>query len=158
MRLGRSLALRWGDVEPAAHRIHVRHSLDHGRLQVSKSTASRRAIEVGDQLIATLASPGSLWRCAPPPPEAFVFPSAAGGPMDANNLRKRIWDPTLTTVGLAGIRMHDLRHFYASALLPQGESVVYVAQRRKPRQVDVGDWRDGQGVGSTAKICRLQGV
>jgi integrase len=130
MRLGESLALRWGDVDPAGRAIHVRHSLDHGRLQVPKSKASRRTIDIGDQLVAVLAAHGrARYGEASPAPEAFVFASTAGGPLDPDNLRKRVWEPTLKRAGLAGIRLHDLRHFYASALLEQGENVVYVSRQ-----------------------------
>jgi integrase len=130
MRLGESLALRWGDVEPEAQRLHVRHSLAGGRLQVPKSRASRRTIDIGDQLVAGLAAHRrARYGEATPAPDAYVFASAAGGPGDPDNLRHRVWEPTLRAVGLAGIRLHDLRHFYASTLLQQGESVVYVAKQ-----------------------------
>ena len=130
MRLGESLALRWADVDPEAQRLQVRHALSRGRLQVPKSKASRRTIDIGDQLIGILAAHRrARYGEATPPPEAYVFATETGTPLDPDNLRHRVWEPTLRGVGLAGVRLHDLRHFYASTLLQQGESVVYVAKQ-----------------------------
>ena len=40
----------------------------------------------------------------------YVFTSTGGLPIDANNFRSRVWVPATVSVGLAGLRFHDLRH------------------------------------------------
>ena len=56
----------------------------------------------------------------------WVFCSETGGLLDPDNLRKRVFYKILKTAGLRQIRFHDLRHTFASLLLQQGESPVYV--------------------------------
>jgi integrase len=55
-----------------------------------------------------------------------VFVTEAGRPYDAANLRQRIFYRTLTKAGIRRIRLHDLRHTYASLLIQQRESLAYV--------------------------------
>jgi len=59
------------------------------------------------------------------PPE-WLFYNTYGKPVDPDNLRKRQYYKCLKKAGLRRIRFHDLRHTYASLLLAQGESLVYV--------------------------------
>ncbi len=60
----------------------------------------------------------------------------------------RIWRTTTDTAGLPGVRFHQLRHFYASALIGAGESVKTVqaalghASAVETLQVYVGLWSD----------------
>ncbi|MBW1774482.1 MAG: site-specific integrase, partial [Deltaproteobacteria bacterium] len=56
----------------------------------------------------------------------LVFPNEAGNPIDANNLVKRDFEPTLRRAGVKGIRFHDLRHTYASLLIDRGEHPKYI--------------------------------
>ena len=63
---------------------------------------------------------------APYSPFDLVFPTPEGTPIDPANLRHRVWTSTLTRAGLLGIRIHDLRHTFASLLINQGENLKYV--------------------------------
>jgi len=56
----------------------------------------------------------------------WVFVNKAGSPIDINNWRNRFFRKTLEKAGLRQIRVHDLRHTYASLLIQAGESLVYV--------------------------------
>lgn len=42
------------------------------------------------------------------------------------NRRCRWWHKTLKNAGLSDIRLHDLRHFYASGLIANGRDVMTV--------------------------------
>jgi integrase len=55
----------------------------------------------------------------------WVFASLEGTAMEERNMRT-IFKRLLEKAGLRDIRVHDLRHTFASLLLQQGESVVYV--------------------------------
>jgi integrase len=127
-RINEALALQWADIDGPGQRIFVRRTLWHGHAYVPKTRGSRRAIFVGDQLLGILAA----WRRQrfgerPPRPEAFVFTSATGGPIDADNFRARVWKPTLRRAGLRAVKIHSLRHFFASMLIEQGENPKYIS-------------------------------
>lgn len=56
----------------------------------------------------------------------LVFRSRVDGPIWPNSFRSSVWVPAVTRAGVPGVRFHDLRHFYASALIAAGESVKTV--------------------------------
>ena len=58
----------------------------------------------------------------------WVFPSRTGTALEERNIR-HVFERMLTKAGLRHIRIHDLRHTFASLLLQQGESVVYVKEQ-----------------------------
>lgn len=58
-----------------------------------------------------------------------MFLTPAGGLIDADNLRHRVWLPALRKAGLRHVTQHSLRHTFASMLIGQGESVKYVQQQ-----------------------------
>ena len=56
----------------------------------------------------------------------WVFPNQAGRLLDANLWRRRVFRKALDKAELRQIRIHDLRHTYASLLLQAGESMAYI--------------------------------
>lgn len=90
-----------------------------------KTKASRRTVPVPtfalDELAAHLA--------AFPPVGGFVFTSASGKPMLRTTLNGR-WRRTVRNAGLGDlVKLHHLRHHYASVLIAGGESVKVVQAR-----------------------------
>lgn len=49
--------------------------------------------------------------------------------VDGDNLRHRVHRGILKKVGLRHVRLHDLRHSYASLLIQNGESLPYVKEQ-----------------------------
>jgi integrase len=63
-------------------------------------------------------------RCVGP----LVFTGDRGGVFDGHNWRARVWKPATELAGFDGVKIHDLRHTYASWLLQAGRSMDEVAQ------------------------------
>jgi hypothetical protein len=58
----------------------------------------------------------------------WVFPSLEDTALEERNIR-HVFTRMLEKAELRQIRIHDLRHTFASLLLQQGESVVYVKEQ-----------------------------
>jgi integrase len=123
VRLGELLALQWDDVNWRAGTIRVRRSLYNGQFVEPKTSRSVRVIGMSNRLAAILLEHKLA---APYSPFDLVFPTPEGTPMDPANLRKRVFTDTLTRAKLHKIRIHDLRHTFASLLINQGENLEYV--------------------------------
>jgi integrase len=130
LRLGELFGLEWGDVDIRGHFLTVRRSRSGGRVTTPKSGKSRR-VDMSDQLAETLQrlhverKTETLkygWGQVP----ETVFVTETGRPYDAANLRQRIFYKMLAKAGLRRVRLHDLRHTYASLLIRQRESLAYV--------------------------------
>jgi len=133
MRLGETIALRWTDIDFNSHLIHVRQNIVRGRVTTPKSKQVRK-VDISDHLEEVLKllkhqrKEEKLkygWQEIPEP----VFFNGNLKPYDINNLRKRIFFRVLDKAGLRRIRIHDLRHTYASILLENGASPVYVKEQ-----------------------------
>lgn len=123
MRQGEILGLKWTDIDWFNCQVHVKRTFNHGQFHEPKTEASRRAIDLGPTVISEL----KIWKIPCPPNELnLVFPNEAGKPIDANNLIKRDFDPTLRRAGIRGIHFHCLRHTYASLLIDRGEHPKYI--------------------------------
>ncbi|PWU57678.1 hypothetical protein DLJ47_01860 [Micromonospora sp. S4605] len=62
-------------------------------------------------------------------PDDFVF-GVGATPYRQNDFNERVWRPLMRTLGMPGVRFHDLRHYHASAMLlvTKGD-VQYVSKR-----------------------------
>jgi hypothetical protein len=84
------------------------------------------------QLFATLLEwrrqQRARWLKKGKPVPEWVFPSLEGTALEERNVR-HVFTRMLEKAELRKIRVHDLRHTFASLLLQQGESVVYVKEQ-----------------------------
>lgn len=67
----------------------------------------------------------------------FVFVNEVGNMMDGDNLRRRVFYPSLAKAGLRRIRIHDLRHTFASWLIQNGESLAYVKEQMGHHSIQI---------------------
>jgi integrase len=111
-------------------RVEVREQLSEAaglKLVRLKTRASQRTVALGSSVIDELARHAE--RFGPADPERFVFTSSTGGPIRLGNWRRRVWAPTVRSVGLEPTRVHDLRHFAASVAIAAGAHPKQVQSR-----------------------------
>ncbi len=58
----------------------------------------------------------------------WIFPNADGGRLNLDNLRHRIWYPTLRRAGLRPRDLYQCRYTFASLMLQAGEDPAWVAR------------------------------
>ena len=118
LRPGEMRILRWIDVR------------ERTLLVEAPKTATSRSV----RLLAPLAEDLDAWRSAQPASgsDQLIFPSADDSLWTANGFekwRRRCFQPKLALIGLDHGRPYDLRHSFASLLLHEGRSVIYVARQ-----------------------------
>jgi integrase len=119
------LGLKWGDIDWSRRTAEIRRTWRRGNFYEPKTRASRRTIELPDDLVAALRR----WRLACPKGEHdLVCPAAGGEPMQSSDLLRSGFQPALRRAGVRQVRFHDLRHAVASNLLAAGFDVVSVAR------------------------------
>ncbi len=59
----------------------------------------------------------------------WIFHNQAGNLMNSHNWRSRVFNKALDKTELRHVRIHDLRHTFASPLLQAGESMMYVCDQ-----------------------------
>jgi integrase len=119
LRLGELAALRWGDVDFTSRKVHVRRSYSHG-VETTPKSGKGRSVPMSAQLYTALAehklANGGNER---------VFLSDEGEILDNNRVKHPFWRG-IEKAGVRRIRIHDLRHSFASQLVIAGESLFKV--------------------------------
>jgi integrase len=138
MRLGEAAALQWRDVDLDRGIAIVQRAFWRGRVQSPKS-GRVRPVDLSHQLVAALrvaeAAEHERARGASQPPPAWIFAHHDGRPPNTDNFRRRVWRSLFRHTGLPYAWPHSLRHTYASLLLAQGESLVYVKAQLGHRSI-----------------------
>lgn len=134
MRLGEILGLRWGDIDWNRKFINVKRSYKVGVVGPTKTGRTRR-VDISDQLYKVLLDLRNQQKVKPFPVERdeeswkrnVVF-QREGKPYEQNFVR-RVFKSALEKAGIRQMRVHDIRHTYASLLLSDGVSPVYVKEQ-----------------------------
>jgi integrase len=132
MRRSEALGLRFLDVRWFDNEIRIQYAVSKRRCQDGihkcewylgppKSRKSLRGISATESVMRLLADlkVGNA-------DSGFVFPGDRHGFIDPDKFEPDIWRPIVDRSGLAGTRFHDLRHFFASQLIANGETAAYV--------------------------------
>jgi integrase len=123
LRIGEAAGLRVkhlnlfkGTIEVAVATKEISGHLIAGKTKTKRIRSVRLPAFLRDELAQHLASfsdPGN--------PEAYVFTAAEGGPLRANNWRKRVFYPACKRAGLEPApHVHDMRHTAASLAIAAG--------------------------------------
>lgn len=135
LRCGELLALRWSDVDLGTAvltvtRTRTRDAAGRAVDGPPKTPASRRRLPLAPDVVAALRA----HRPPRPSPDAPVFATASGRPLDAQNLR-RDFLALQARASVPRLRLHDLRHTAASLLVRHGVPPRLVADRLGHRDV-----------------------
>jgi integrase len=126
MRLSELLGLTWADVDLSEGLIHVRYQLSRARVDKParrvrlKTPSAVRDIPLLPQLAALLKR--HKLASAHSGPHDYVFATALGTPLGYRNverrgLRRAAKSAGLNEEGCPSLRVHDLRHTFASHLI-----------------------------------------
>ena len=127
LRPQEALALQWGDVRDKT--LLIQRAASFGEEKDTKTTAHRTV-----RLLAPLREDLLAWklRSGRPRDRALVFPGPEGGlwtKTTYDNWRKRAFDRARTKAEADEATPYALRHSFASLLLHEGRSVIYVARQ-----------------------------
>ncbi|HEU0197571.1 MAG TPA: DUF3596 domain-containing protein [Nevskiaceae bacterium] len=125
MRSGEANGLKWKHVDFERGEILIRETFSHGRTEYTKTDGSQREIRMAPPVEDALRR----HRPAPFDPEAYVFHTRNGRPIDNKNFHNRVWLPLLRHLGLKRRRAYDMRHTCATLWLAAGESPEWIARQ-----------------------------
>jgi integrase len=124
LRLGEAAGVQVGDIDFLRRTLVVARQAQRasgGGVDVCPPKhGSERTVYLASSLVDLLAGHVRDHRR-----NEWLFPAMNGGPITANTIGPR-WRRTARTAGVSGVRLHDLRHFYASGLIASGCDVVTV--------------------------------
>lgn len=130
-RRNEALALQFLDIGWFANELRVRHAISKQR---SRDGAHKWEWRLGPpkspKSIRRIAATASVMRLLADlkvgANTEFLFPGECVGFIDPDKFDAQIWLPIAERAGLKGTRFHDLRHFFASQLIANGETAAYV--------------------------------
>ncbi|GLY63709.1 tyrosine-type recombinase/integrase [Amycolatopsis taiwanensis] len=129
LRLGEAAAVQVGDIDFLRRTLHVRRQVqlvDKTRVDIrAPKYGSERDVYLPAELVTMLAEQVS--GLGPGGTERWLFERAPGEPYH-QNVVTWLWRATRKRAAVTGVRLHDLRHFYASGLIAAGCDVVTVSR------------------------------
>ncbi|MCW2849217.1 MAG: Site-specific recombinase XerD [Marmoricola sp.] len=126
LRLGEAAGVQVGDIDFLRRQLMVTRQLQReGSTYATRPPkyGSERVVYLPDELLAILSEHIKA-HVGDSDPQQWLF-TVAGQPMYDNAVTWR-WRATRRAAGLPKVRLHDLRHFYASGLMAAGCDVVTV--------------------------------
>jgi integrase len=139
LRLGELLALQWSDCDWNGRFLIVQRNIVRGVLTSPKSH-QRRRVDMTPQLQVALLAwrrvQRKRWLKKGEPMPVWVFPSLEGTALEERNVR-HVFSRLLEKAELRQMRIHDLRHTYATLLLQAGAPITYVSQQLGHRDASI---------------------
>jgi integrase len=133
VRIGEALGLRWGDIDFNSRFINLKRSLSRGKITTLKGKRGRRidmSLQLAEVLKAHLvkSQEKGLKLGLGDHPE-YVFTNRLGGLLDVTNWRRRVFWKVLEKAKFRRIRIHDLRHTYATLRISKGDNIADVSNQ-----------------------------
>jgi integrase len=132
MRIGEALALQWEDLNFKDRSIEVKRSIYRGKITTPKN-GKTRLVDMSLQLAEALKSKmrGFALGLADGKKHKakYVFINKTGNLIDKDNWRRRVFNKALIKSEIRRIRIHDLRHTYATLRISKGDNVADVSNQ-----------------------------
>lgn len=138
LRRGEMLALRWEHIDFDKKLISIKSNMVNGEngyiIKAPKSEAGIRDVQVGDEVITALKTAKTQYLADKIMYGAgfqdlnFIVRKKDGSPMSPDAMTRK-WRRFITSHDLPDIRLHDLRHSNATALIQAGVNPRVVQQR-----------------------------
>jgi len=140
LRVGEVLALRWSDVDWYGRFIQVSRSYRRQQFSGTKTGKTRR-VDMSEQVVEALQNlytrrKRETLAAGTQEVDGIIFHNGKGEPRGQNSVRY-IYKGILRKAGLRAIRVHDTRHSYASQLLSDGISPVYVKEQLGHHSIEI---------------------
>jgi integrase len=132
IRFGEGLGLKWKDIDLEGRFITIQRSLSKSRIETPKNGLDRK-VDMSQQLTDTLRDlkhhrkVETLKRGWARMPE-WVFVTMNGEPYHESYVR-RVFYKALKKANLRKIRVHDLRHTYATLRISKGDNIADVSKQ-----------------------------
>lgn len=124
MRTGEIDGLMWKYVDFDRRQILIRETWVEGEITTTKTDGSQREIHMSQPVYDALAEQKKHTGH-----QQFVFCNKDGGPLNHNNITKRVWYPLLSYLGLKKRRPYQTRHTAATLWLAAGENPEWIARQ-----------------------------
>lgn len=125
MRSGEANGLKWKFIDFEKREILIRETYAKGRTEYTKTDGSQREIKMSKLVYDALLA----IKPAKEDPEAYVFHTVNGLPLDNKNFTSRVWYPLLRHLNLKKRRPYQMRHTCATLWLGSGEQPEWVARQ-----------------------------
>jgi integrase len=126
LRFGELAGLRRSRIDVARSRLDVVETVVevHGHLHIGapKTRAGRRSVPIPRPVLDRLVDHVEALA-----PEDLAFTAPEGGPLRANQFRRRTWHPAVEAADVSPLRMHDLRHTAVSLWIAAGAGPKEIA-------------------------------
>ncbi len=133
LRIGEALALQWSDIDFNKRFIEVKRSIVRDKISIPKNSKSRR-VDMSLQLAEALRKHKHLSKKKgfalglDDAPE-LVFTNEKGRGVDKDNWRRRVFYKALEKAEIRRIRIHDMRHTYATLRISKGDNIADVSNQ-----------------------------
>lgn len=157
MRIGEIEALQWGDVDFHGGFIEVKRSHLRGRITDTKNHL-RRHVDITPKLATTLHRLKAERKVVLLEND-WVFASKEGKMLNRNSFRRTL-QRCLKRAGLRRVRVHDLRHSYATIRLLKGHNIGDVSYQLGHSSIKItydtyGHWMPGHFKSEVAELDEL---
>ena len=132
-RIGEALAIRWDDFDFNNRSIEIKRSTARGKITTPKN-GKARLVDMSLQLAVALKEhetackkKGLVLGLGELP--KYVFTNKHGNIIDTDNWRYRVFYKAVKKAGIKRIRIHDLRHTYATLRISKGDNAADVSNQ-----------------------------